>query len=151
MGSLATTNDKVDLGVKLARVRARAGMSQAEFAASLGLSLNTYANYERGARELPSTALRLLAEAHGVDPLWMWEPPVGEDPPRFIAQRVVDLKLLEDVLAALRDELGAAEQVKPKAFAGAVRALYAISATRGRLDRTALTEIIHLARARGRG
>lgn len=153
MSSLATTNDKVDLGGKLARVRASTGLSQADFAASLGLSLNTYANYERGARELPSTALRLLAEVHRVDPLWFWEAPAGDDdPPRLIAARVLDLALLEDVLLALRNELGtSAEQVKPKAFAGAVRALYAISVARGRLDRTALAEIIHLARVRRNG
>lgn len=153
MSSLATTDDKVDLGAKLARVRASTGMSQADFAGTLGLSLNTYANYERGARELPSTALRLLAEVHRIDPLWFWEAPgTDDDPPRRIAARVLDLALLEDVLLALRSELGtSAEHVKPKAFAGAVRALYAISVARGRLDRTALSEIIHLARARGRG
>jgi transcriptional regulator with XRE-family HTH domain len=153
MTSLASTDDKVDVGGKLARVRASTGLSQAEFAASLGLSLGTYANYERGARELPSAVLRLLAEVHRVDPLWVWEPPAdSDDLPRLIGRRVLDLALLEDVLAALRAELGtSAEQMKPKAFAGAVRALYAISVARGRLDRVALSEIIHLARARTRG
>jgi len=71
MSSISSPESNKDLGRRLQAVRATTGLSQGEFAASLGLSLRAYANYERGEREMAVAVFRALFEVHGIDPAWL--------------------------------------------------------------------------------
>ena len=57
---------RTELGHRLAGLRARAGMSQAQLAKAAGLPQRTIANYETIANYVPSSALPALADALGV-------------------------------------------------------------------------------------
>lgn len=59
------------LGARLAEVRVESGLSQAEFAARLGVSLRAYQSYERAEREPPLTLAIRLYQEFGVSPLWL--------------------------------------------------------------------------------
>ena len=58
----------VELGRRMAALRAAQGLSQAELAQALGLKQTTYSGYESGARRLPldkllPTAQKLLSQS----------------------------------------------------------------------------------------
>ncbi len=56
-------------GEEIALLRARERVSQSVFARTLGVSLNTVGQWERGERKATGAALKLLslAKAHGLD------------------------------------------------------------------------------------
>lgn len=87
MSQIATLDQNLAMGKRLAAVRAEAGLSQNAFAESLGLSPRAYANYERGEREAPTAVLRTIVEVYGVSPLWMLVGP-GLVPVRATALRI---------------------------------------------------------------
>lgn len=67
------------LGARLKRVREISGKSQPDFAATIGASFRSYADYERGITEIRTRSLRLLCLAYRVCPLWVLEGP-GPEP-----------------------------------------------------------------------
>lgn len=62
----STDRDRTALGKRLAALRQKAGLSQAQLAQAVGLPQRTIANYETIANYIPSTALPSLADALGV-------------------------------------------------------------------------------------
>lgn len=50
-----------ELGVRIARLRMRRGMSQSQVAAMLHIAQTTYSNYENGSHKIPLEQLRQLA------------------------------------------------------------------------------------------
>ena len=56
---------------RLAKARRVSGMSQAEFAAALGLVLKTYQRYERGEKDTPRAILIGAAFTAGVSTSWL--------------------------------------------------------------------------------
>ena len=60
-----------EIGDRLEQIRKRADMSQADFAASLGISRTTLHNYARGERVLTEPVLAKLLEIYNADPLWI--------------------------------------------------------------------------------
>ena len=131
------------LGHRLAAVRAQTGLTQGEFAESLGLSLRAYANYERGEREVPTALVQSVRQTYGIDSDWLMFGPGDE--PRKAAARMVDVDLLEAVVAALQVHLGTSRRLKPKQYAQVVRALYMLSVEHGRLSCTSLSEVVRMA------
>lgn len=55
-----------DIGQRIQRVRTQKGMSQADFANALGISVRAYQNYERGDRPVSKQLLCALKAAFGV-------------------------------------------------------------------------------------
>lgn len=63
--------DNEEVGARLNAVREGLGLSQADLAQRLGISLRAYQTYERAERELPfPVALRLFIEFQ-INPLWL--------------------------------------------------------------------------------
>jgi transcriptional regulator with XRE-family HTH domain len=144
MTSLATTNDKAEMGHRLAQVRAQMGLSQAEFAASLGVSLNAYVNYERGTREVPSVAVRAVRRVYGIDTEWLLDGPEVE--PQTAAGRVFDLDLYELIVVALETHFEVADRrPSPRQYAAAARLLYALAQNGPRPTKARLSEIVRAA------
>ena len=71
MTSIASAEFKRKVGARLAAVREQVKLSQSEFAATIGIAGGTYANYERGDRELSALVLGRLAQVHHVDLMWL--------------------------------------------------------------------------------
>ena len=61
----------MDLSDRLSVIRKQARLTQAQFADSLGLSLATYKNYEKGIREPSASTLILLCATYDVTPAWL--------------------------------------------------------------------------------
>lgn len=59
------------LSDRLAKARHMSGLSQAELAERLGLSLKSIARYEQGTHEPKRATLLAWAMACGVDPAWL--------------------------------------------------------------------------------
>lgn len=53
----------------LQAIRASTGLSQAQFAAAIGLSDRALRRYERGERELPQAARLAIIQVYKIDPL----------------------------------------------------------------------------------
>lgn len=71
MSNIASTNENVIIGRRLAAFRKKLGLSQRDFAAKLGVSLRAYQNYERGEREISAGLIRALYETFGIQPVWL--------------------------------------------------------------------------------
>lgn len=144
MSSISTPPENVALGQRLVAVRATTGLSQAAFAESLGLSLRAYANYERGEREMPVALFRALYEVHGVDPVWLLAGP-GEQPVQA-ATRTMDFALADSIIHWVDTELvRARKKIKPAVRLRLLKAAYALSAEKGRLDATGITALLKVA------
>lgn len=55
-----------ELGVRIARLRIRRGMSQSQVAAMLHIAQTTYSNYENGSHKIPLDQLEQLASFYRV-------------------------------------------------------------------------------------
>ena len=77
---------------RLVAVRQLLGLSQKDFAESIGISLRAAQNYEQGERKAPAEVLLRLARVHGVDPLWVLEGP--EETPRKLNTTRIDKDLI---------------------------------------------------------
>lgn len=144
MSSISTPPENVALGERLVAVRATTGLSQAAFAESLGLSLRAYANYERGEREMPVALFRALYEVYGVDPVWLLDGP-GEHPLKA-ATRTMDFGLADNIIQWVDTELARAHKhVKPAMRLRLLKAAYALSAEKGRLDATGMAQLLKVA------
>ena len=65
------------VGARLAEVRVESGLSQADFAARVAVSLRAYQSYERAEREPPFTLAIRLYQEFGISPLWLALGPEG--------------------------------------------------------------------------
>lgn len=61
----------VSLGQRLLDVRKKHGLSQQEFAISIGISRSAYQSYERAEREVPFFVVRNVASQYNLDFLWL--------------------------------------------------------------------------------
>lgn len=125
-------------------IRLASGLTQADFAEKLGLSLRAYANYERGEREMPTALFRLLSEIFRIDPLWQLIGP-GEEPV-LIGSRVLDLDLLESVIRLVEEWLTKHHRtLNPEKKARVIRLGYEHCVAKGEMDATHLREILSVA------
>lgn len=67
----STNGDLKAVGDRLGLARAAQTLTQAEFAAALGLSLRGYQNYERGERAPSDDLIRAAWSTFGIDPVWL--------------------------------------------------------------------------------
>lgn len=144
MSKLSNDGDNLVLGRRLTAIRLASGLTQADFAARLGLSLRAYANYERGEREMPTALFRSLTEIFNIDPLWQLTGP-GEEPV-LIGSRVLDINLLESVIQLVEDWLTKHRRtLKPDKKARVIRLGYEHCVVKGEIDATHLREMLSLA------
>ncbi len=61
------------MGLRLAKVRKQAGLSQAGMAAALNIALRTYQSYELGVREIPGAIYPRLRRLFQIDAAWVME------------------------------------------------------------------------------
>jgi transcriptional regulator with XRE-family HTH domain len=71
MSNIASTNEGLAIGRRLAAMREERRLPQKEFAAKLGVSLRAYQNYERGEREISAGLIRALYDVFGIEPVWL--------------------------------------------------------------------------------
>lgn len=144
MSKLSNEDDNLVMGRRLMAIRVVSGLTQADFADKLGLSLRAYANYERGEREVPTALFRSLCEMFRVDPLWQLTGP-GEEPV-LIGNRVLDLDLLEGVIRLIEDWLTKHRRtLKAEKKARVIRLGYEHCVTKGEIDATHLREMLSVA------
>lgn len=144
MSSIASPDQNTDLGQRLTLVRGTTGLSQAAFADTLGLSLRAYANYERGEREMPVALFRALYEIYGIDPVWLLAGP-GEQPVKA-ATRTMDFALVDTIVQCIDTELAAiGKRLKPAMRLRILKAVYALSAEKGRLEAGSVREMLSIA------
>lgn len=87
------------IGERLHQVRLGLGMSQQALADSLGISLRTYQNYERGDRPVSKEFLCAIMDAHGVDASWLL---TGRDLGGNAAtDSDIDMKVFDEVVSML--------------------------------------------------
>ncbi|MBS0290883.1 MAG: helix-turn-helix transcriptional regulator [Proteobacteria bacterium] len=144
MSSIASADDNAAFGRRLASVRATTGLNQTNFAATLGLSLRAYANYERGEREAPVALFRALFEQFGIDPIWMLS---GTEPtPQRAAARALDFDLVERIDRLIESHLARArKKMKPAQRARVRRALYVLSMEGAALSPTQVEHLMAVA------
>lgn len=90
---MAIDDVKKSLGRRLADIRARLGLSQAQLAEQLGVSPRSYQSYERGERDAPTASLIDLCQKFDIDPTWLL---LGPD-----AKASINEAVLEGVLRAV--------------------------------------------------
>ncbi len=143
MSKLATSEDNVPIGRRLAGVRERTRLSQNEFAERIGLSPRAYQNYERGEREIPAITLKTLYDVFGIDPLWVltgpgWSPPDKTPSP--------NLDVLESVVIAVeKNLLKTHRKLAPAKKARLIKVLYLHFRGKDRVDDTHVNEMVQLA------
>jgi transcriptional regulator with XRE-family HTH domain len=120
MTRLATDRFNAEVAVRLAAVRAASGLTQAQFAQSIGISDRSYVNYERGEREVPATVLREMLTVYGVDPAWVLTG--GDDGPKYMSARQMDEATLLEIFEVVGAELKTAK--RSFTFAKYARFLY---------------------------
>jgi len=96
MARTTTERERPGIGRRLAALRKKAGMSQAQLGQAVGLPQRTIANYETIAKYIPSNVLLPLAEALGVS----IEELLGVPPPK--GGRRGPKSEIEKQIAALR-------------------------------------------------
>ena len=144
MSKIATPSQNTSLGQRLMAVRATSGLSQGAFADTLGLSLRAYANYERGEREMPVALFRALYETYGIDPVWLLDGQ-GEQPVKA-ATRTMDFALVDHIIQCVDTELAAmGRKLKPVMRLRILKAAYALSADKGRMERGQVKELLSIA------
>jgi len=147
VSSIASADQNDALGQRLVTVRATTGLSQSAFADTLGLSLRAYANYERGEREMPVALFRALYETYGIDPVWLLAGP-GEQPVKA-ATRTMDFALVDTITQCVDAELAMmGKKLKPAMRLRILKAVYALSAEKGRLEVGSVKELLSIAARR---
>ncbi|WP_238139429.1 helix-turn-helix domain-containing protein [Roseateles aquatilis] len=144
MSKLSNEDDNLAMGRRLMAIRVASGLTQADFADKLGLSLRAYANYERGEREMPTALFKSLCETFRIDPLWQLTGP-GEDPV-LVGRRVLDMDLMESVIRLIEEWLTKHRRtLKPDKKARLIRLSYEHCITKGEVDATHLREMLSVA------
>ena len=137
MSRLTSPPDRLAMGARIVSVRRAAGLNQADFAFSLGMSPRALANYERGEREPPSAVFKAMWDRYSIDPVWLltgdpvWQLSPPDDAP-IVERQILESGALERVLLGLKRYLGATGQsLEPELEAQLVRFLYT-HASRGK-------------------
>lgn len=107
------------------RIRERLGLSQAEFADKLDISLRSEQNYERGDRAIPSDVLLSLAKVFGIDPMWVLDG--HEAKPRLLTQQGgLDSASLEKAVKIVLNTVKASgrDDVSPEQISAWIEAVY---------------------------
>lgn len=68
---MSSTNGDPEVGARLKELRQRERLSQQAFADSLGVSVRTYQNYERGQRSVTKELLCALIDHYEIDASWL--------------------------------------------------------------------------------
>ncbi|TJY61137.1 helix-turn-helix transcriptional regulator [Sinimarinibacterium sp. CAU 1509] len=144
MSKLSNDDDNLIMGRRLMAIRVSSGLTQADFADKLSLSLRAYANYERGEREMPTALFKSLVDTFRIDPLWQLTGP-GEDPVQF-GKRVLDMDLMEGVIRLIEEWLVKHRRtLKPEKKARVIRLGYEHCVAKGGIDTTHLREMLSVA------
>lgn len=144
MSKLASPEQRIVLGRRLALARESTGLTQSEFATSLGLNLRAYGNYERGEREAPLALLQALHAVHDFDPVWLLAGP-GDTPLRS-ATRVVNVALVERITRTIDASLAAVgKRLKPASRLRLIEVAYAHCAQIGELDDQVIEKLMAVA------
>jgi transcriptional regulator with XRE-family HTH domain len=144
MSKLSTQKSNLEIGKRIAAVRASSGLSQGDFAESLGISPRAYANYERGEREMPVALFKSLCESYSIDPVWLLNGP-GEQPVK-VTERRVDSDLLETLISMIEEWLTKNRRtLKPDKKARLIRLAYEHCSERGEVDSAHLKDMLSLA------
>lgn len=87
--------DKIyqELGVRIARLRTKQGLSQSQVASMLHVAQTTYSNYENGTHKIPLEQLQVLASFYNVS----YDELLGEP----TAQNIFDEKVMIDKMSQL--------------------------------------------------
>ena len=140
MSRIATVRQNLAFGERLAQIRLRIDLSQAEFADSLGLSLRAYANYERGEREAPLAVVRALYDVYNIDPVWLMGG-YGKEP--FTTALKVDVSLIAEIAYEIDRRLNqACKRLKPTNRRRLIEVAYARCLTQGAVDATYLDGLL---------
>ncbi len=144
MSKLSNEKNNAVMGHRLMAIRIASGLTQAEFAEKLDLSLRAYANYERGEREMPTVLFRSLCESFRIDPLWQLTGP-GEAPVH-VGRRVLDLNLMEGVITLIEEWLAKHRRtLKPDKKARVIRLAYEHCIAKGEVDAAHLRDMLSIA------
>ncbi len=147
MSSIASREQNLQVGRRLAATRASTGLSQTAFAETIGLSLRAYANYERGEREAPVALYRAIFEQYGIDPIWLFS---GRgEVPQTAAARVMDFDFVDRMSQAINDRLASAgRRLKQEQRNTILRALYEMSLEQGEPSEADIKRLISVAISR---
>lgn len=144
MSKLSTHESDAAIGRRIAAVRATSGLSQNEFAESVGLSPRAYGNYERGEREMPVALFKTLCESYSIDPVWLLMGP-GLEPVRVTTRRI-DAALLETLIRMIEEWLIKNRRtLKPDKKARLIRLAYEHCSETGQVDGAHLKDMLSLA------
>jgi len=144
MSSIASRDQNLHFGQRLAAVRATTGLSQTAFAQTLGLSLRAYANYERGEREAPVALFRAILQQYGIDPIWLLSG--ADDVPRKAAARLMDFDFVDRMSQAINERLSAAgKRLKQEQRNSVLRALYEMSLENGEPSEADIKRLLSVA------
>lgn len=143
MSKLASTDDNLAIGERLAAAREAQRLTQVEFAERLDLSPRAYQNYERGERELPTTVLTALHAVFGIDPLWVLIGP-GRDPRKAAASGKPDV--LEAIVIAVETHLQRThKKLVPAKKARLIKVLYLHFRDKSKIDAAQLADMLSIA------
>lgn len=93
---------------------------------------------------MPVALFRALYTIYGIDPIWLLEGP-GEVPLKA-AHRTMDFALVDSIVQWIDAEAARRrKRLKPAARIRVLKAAYALSAEKGRLDTAGLTELLAVA------
>lgn len=95
------STDDTEIGKRLLALRKRSGLSQTDYAASLGVSLRAYQTYERGQRTVPTEVLKELVWKYEVNPIWVIS---GRGPEKWVQGSGINTGLFAEILRRLGSE-----------------------------------------------
>ncbi len=101
---MTSTQTQIDtaIGKRIQNIRVQKGLSQSNFADTLGISLRAYRNYERGERPISKKTLCELADKYGADLNWLL---IGREPGNGAASlgvgQEIDSEIAEEVVRGL--------------------------------------------------
>lgn len=143
MSKLATEEENVALGNRLAALRDTLKLSQVEFSQRLNLSPRAYQNYERGERETPASVIKAIYDAFTIDPLWILAGP-GLVPLKADIKDNPDL--LEQIVIAVEHRLARTRRrLDPDKKGHLVKLLYLQLRDKQSFDLNHLNEMVALA------
>lgn len=93
--------DDAEIGSRLLSLRKQTGLSQTDYAASLGVSLSAYQNYERGQRTVPTEVLKELVSKYDVNLIWLIS---GRGPERWVQGSCIDSQAFTKILERLETD-----------------------------------------------
>lgn len=95
------STDDAEIGNRLLSLRKQTGLSQTEYAASLGVSLSAYQNYERGQRTVPTEVLKGLVWKYDVNLIWLIS---GRGPEHLVPGSSIDSEAFGKILSKLESD-----------------------------------------------